>query len=611
MSLRPASALWFELLTSREELGAVLDALARTGSVQLEARSRDGERLEMAGLASVLEEYATLARRYLPWWPAPLLRPPATDEAIGERPQAALRRLQAWAVSAEPLVAELEAIAREGRDLERLARAAATAESSLPRLDLFAAAGPTLDARLYLLQPTQLELMLPAAALVQRLHGTNEDYLVVLGPAGQLDELDATLTLHKAQRIPVPGGLPAAGAGLAAELDRRRAALAPREHAARERLAVLDAQHGIAEARGTLAIATWMLAHVPELAVTEHFAWVTGWCADRDDCRLRETLESRGLHFLLMTLPAPADSTPPSVLRNPRWARPFEVFTRLMGVPGRGEADPSSVVALLAPLMFGFMFGDLVQGAIVALAGVVLGRRVPALRLLLPGGLAAMVFGLAFGSVFAREDLMPALWLRPLEAPLTVLGVALGFGIGVIVLGQLLAALQRLWGGELRAWLARDAGVLLAYLGIVLALREPRALWALPLGVAWALLGTSWLSTDRLRALGAAAGELLERLLQLVVNSVSFVRVGAFALAHSGLCTAVVGIAEAAGPAYWPVLVIGNAAIIVIEGLVVGIQTTRLILFEFFIRFLAAQGRRFDPLPPPTDLSITSPGHRP
>jgi V/A-type H+/Na+-transporting ATPase subunit I len=221
------------------------------------------------------------------------------------------------------------------------------------------------------------------------------------------------------------------------------------------------------------------------------------------------------------------------------------------------------------------------------------------------------VFGLAFGSVFAREDVLPALWLHPLEAPLTVLAVALGFGIGVIVLGQLLESLQRLWRGELRRWLAGDAGVLFAYLGMVLALREPRALWALPIGAAWTLAGAGWLATARLRALGAAAGELLERLLQLVVNTVSFVRVGAFALAHSGLCAAVVGIAEAAGPAYWPVLVLGNVAIILIEGLVVGIQTTRLILFEFFIRFLAARGRRFEPLPPPVELPVITSGHRP
>jgi V/A-type H+-transporting ATPase subunit I len=108
---------------------------------------------------------------------------------------------------------------------------------------------------------------------------------------------------------------------------------------------------------------------------------------------------------------------------------------------------------------------------------------------------------------------------------------------------------------------------------------------------------------DRFGAVGHAVGEVAERMLQLGVNTVSFVRVGAFALAHAGLCTAVVGMAEAAGPGYWPVLLLGNAAIVGLEGLVVSIQTTRLILFEFFIRFLTARGRAFEPLPSPVPPS--------
>lgn len=103
----------------------------------------------------------------------------------------------------------------------------------------------------------------------------------------------------------------------------------------------------------------------------------------------------------------------------------------------------------------------------------------------------------------------------------------------------------------------------------------------------------------------------MERILQLLVNTISFVRVGAFALAHAGLCAAVVGIAEASGPAYWPMLTLGNIVIVALEGLVVGIQTTRLILFEFFIRFLSAGGRRFEPLPPPTGSSLPSSGRTP
>ena len=55
----------------------------------------------------------------------------------------------------------------------------------------------------------------------------------------------------------------------------------------------------------------------------------------------------------------------------------------------------------------------------------------------------------------------------------------------------------------------------------------------------------------------------------------------------------------ARGPAAWLVLAAGNALIIAIEGMVVGIQTTRLVLFEFFIRFLQGSGRAFHPLASP------------
>jgi V/A-type H+-transporting ATPase subunit I len=221
-----------------------------------------------------------------------------------------------------------------------------------------------------------------------------------------------------------------------------------------------------------------------------------------------------------------------------------------------------------------------------------------------PGGLVAMVFGLLFGSVFAREDVLPALWLHPLEDPLPVLGVAIAFGVVMILVGLALDALQRVWQGTFRHWLLTDAGLVCAYLGIVGSALDLRVLWLLPLGIAWALGGAALSSPGaRGAAVAHVAGEGLERLLQLAVNTISFVRVGAFALAHAGLCAAVVGMAEIAGAGYWPVLIIGNAAIVALEGLVVSIQTTRLVLFEFFVRFLAARGRRFEPLtPPPASL---------
>jgi V/A-type H+-transporting ATPase subunit I len=88
---------------------------------------------------------------------------------------------------------------------------------------------------------------------------------------------------------------------------------------------------------------------------------------------------------------------------------------------------------------------------------------------------------------------------------------------------------------------------------------------------------------------------------QILINTLSFARVGAFALAHAGLASAVVALADASGNALaWAiVLALGNALILVVEGLVVSIQTTRLVLFEFFTRFFRAEGREFRPLAAP------------
>ena len=106
-------------------------------------------------------------------------------------------------------------------------------------------------------------------------------------------------------------------------------------------------------------------------------------------------------------------------------------------------------------------------------------------------------------------------------------------------------------------------------------------------------------------ALAAALGELLERSLQLAVNTLSFARVGAFALAHAGLSSAVIALAQIAGHGLGGllVLILGNLVILVLEAMVVSIQTTRLVLFEFFTRFLTGAGRVFAPLPPPPSMT--------
>jgi V/A-type H+/Na+-transporting ATPase subunit I len=161
----------------------------------------------------------------------------------------------------------------------------------------------------------------------------------------------------------------------------------------------------------------------------------------------------------------------------------------------------------------------------------------------------------------------------------------------------------------MRRWWSTRAGLVLGYLGMVSSVFDVRALWALPAGLAWSGVGAAAESERlRLRALADAAIESLETLLQLFVNTLSFVRVGAFALAHAGLASAVVALAATvhARPLWWALLVLGNLVMIAVETLIAGIQTTRLVLFEFFIRFLRGSGRPFHPLPSP-DLPRSTP----
>jgi V/A-type H+-transporting ATPase subunit I len=94
--------------------------------------------------------------------------------------------------------------------------------------------------------------------------------------------------------------------------------------------------------------------------------------------------------------------------------------------------------------------------------------------------------------------------------------------------------------------------------------------------------------------------ELFETLISFFSNSLSYVRVGAFAVAHGGLSAVVFILAEMVSPTrglgYWIVVALGNLFIIGFEGLIVGIQTMRLEYYEFFSKFFAGGGMRYQPI---------------
>ena len=609
MGMRPDAARWFELLTPREQLAKALECLAFTGAVELQIHSEPEQALEIPGLAIALEEYGELARHYGTWWPDADI-PPLEDATEPVRAMhTALARLRAWADEAEPIIREAEALDVQAGEFEALAGALRAPGLQLPDLGRLAAAGPVLGARLYRLAPRAVPRSLPPSVITQWLTADDSVYLLAVGPLSQMEALDRQMSALKARRLALPDWLPDDPDGARRMIRERMESNRARRRAAAEELDGLAGKHDLARALGDMALMEWFAGQAPSLPVTEHFAWVTGWTSDTQGAEIERAMERGHVQHLLSFKEAPPGLECPTVLKNPSWIRPFELFARLIGMPGPTDADPSRLVAFIAPLLFGYMFGDVGQGAVLLGVGLWLRRRYPMMGLLVSGGLMAIVFGFAFGSVFAMEGIIPAMWIHPLAHPLPVLGTTLAFGVFIILLGLSLDGLQASWRGHAGLWIATRGGLLVGYLGLVGAFLDGRLLWLLVIGVVWFVAGSVITSRHRLQELGKALGELIESMLQMAVNTISFVRVGAFALAHAGLSAAVVGMAESTGSTWaaLPVLVLGNLLIIALEGLVVGIQTTRLVLFEFFIRFLTAEGRQLRPLVGPG----TGPPHPP
>jgi V/A-type H+-transporting ATPase subunit I len=614
MSLRPIATQWFELVTVHTELAGVLECLSRTGAVELETSSRATDRLLFPGITDELKAHRELARHCQNYWPAPALADRRQPEQLSETMKSARKRLAAWATAADPLIATSEKLAREMADLGELRTALAATADSWPDLHLLAGAGPKLQVRLLALPTGTLLREIPALMLFKSWLTPQTNYVLVVGRPGDVAEIEAQLAGLKGRMVPLPAWLPPKVEEARAAIDKRFTALAKERAEVTAQLAALSPQHAIASALGDIALIEWLNEHAKDLSGSERLAWVTGWTSDITGTALRRTLDASGVRYILRYTEPPAGMSPPLVLHNPGWARAFEIFARMLGTPGRNESDPSQILAVIASLIFGFMFGDVGQGAVVFVAGLALARRVPLTRLLIPGGLMAMVFGVLFGSVFCREDIIPALWMRPLTEPITILAVGIAAGVVVITIGLLLDAIQMHWRGEAAHWWAHRAGLLFAYAGLLGAAFRHEALLIAGLGAVWFVFGAALLAKQaRFSALTEAAAEFAEEALRLLVNTVSFARVGAFALAHAGLSVAVLQIAAASGRyGYWLVLIVGNVVMIALEGVVVSIQTTRLLLFEFFIRFLTGAGREFKPLPPPliTQTAIAEPNLR-
>lgn len=362
--------------------------------------------------------------------------------------------------------------------------------------------------------------------------------------------------------------------------------------------------------------------------------YLVGWVPEDAVADIQERMAQFSELSCVIDVAADVDRfTPPTKLKNPFLGRVFQPFLEMYGLPSYHEKDPSLLMAVTYCLFFGIMFGDLGQGLCLALLGLVL-TKVKGMWLgsiITCCGLSGALFGCVYGSVFGFEDILPGFKIME-ETQLSGLGVVsnvllllvLSIALGIFMLLLVMAVnilngvRQRnfekiFFGPNGAAGMVFYAGVLIAALaGVAFGVNLLTPAYVLPVLVLPLLLmlfreplshlaagDPEWRSFSLGEVLGTGVFELFETLLSYLTNTLSFMRIGAYAITHVGLMLVVHMLAQLAGGVGGPVgiviLVAGNAFVMGFEGLLVGIQVLRLEFYELFGRFYDDGGVPFTP----------------
>lgn len=194
---------------------------------------------------------------------------------------------------------------------------------------------------------------------------------------------------------------------------------------------------------------------------TERAFAIDGWVRASRSGELQEALAPWS-EELDITLREPRDDeNPPVELKNPPILRPFEVLTDLYGRPGYREIDPTPLLAPFFLLFFAICISDVGYGAMLAGGAYLIKKKLDVtvgvkrfMDLMMIGGAAAMVVGVAFRSYFAMDVTWLPSFLRykPLLDPLndlqTFLIVTVVLGLTQVVFGIAIAAYDAFRRGD-------------------------------------------------------------------------------------------------------------------------------------------------------------------
>jgi len=324
----------------------------------------------------------------------------------------------------------------------------------------------------------------------------------------------------------------------------------------------------------------------------------------------------------------PVKVMPPTKIKNNRFVRPFEELTKLYGLPKYNEIDPTPIMAITFPILFGLMFGDLGHGLLLLIGGLAVGMLIKKNKgmknlcyIMAACGLAACVTGVLFGEFFGKQVFAP-LWYSPAEDIFNFLIFCMYVGIAQIIIGIVLEMGNHIANRKMVDALLTSVPKIAFFIGGVYVIYNYQLDFA------------AWLSGPILAAIipfvilvvgkpiylaiakpAKTSGEheemdsLTNRLFEggdfftrLLGNTISYSRILALLMAHWALMLVVYEIANIVGTASiltmilsTIIIIVGNIFVLALEGLIVFIHTLRLHFYEWFSKFYMGTGTEFTP----------------
>ncbi|MCK4666548.1 hypothetical protein KAU33_07355, partial [Candidatus Dependentiae bacterium] len=385
-----------------------------------------------------------------------------------------------------------------------------------------------------------------------------------------------------------------------------------------------------------------------DFTITESGFLLNGWIPVRNLNKLEESLKKYDDNATLVYKIMEYNSEHPEIeteveipisLTGNKVLKPFSGLVSNYGFPKYGDLNPLPLVLFTYIFMFGLMFGDIGHGGLILSAGLffILNpfRALYKVKdfgwILIACGISSIIFGILFGSIFGKEDILHHIWFSPMEEINLLLAFGLIIGVTVISLGMILMIIQSFLKHKIEEAFFGEWGILsLSFYWIigVVSVLIISGVWSLkgnlpiiiilfatplvlllfkePISSLFSKKKDPGAEHKEKEGLFVSVINLFIFIIDIFSNSLSHLRLSAFALTHAAMSGAIFLIARALssmvrssfgqGVINWIIFILGTILIILLEGLIVGIQAMRLNYYEFFSKFFEGGGKEFKPV---------------